>query len=331
MRQHVASVCGNLIAPTLSSFIMSRVGPWPPAFTGLALCSLSVAAVALVPETLPAESVSSTIEAGEDERGGGGGDDPSSRQTGKLSHLMDRLRESLSILRSPSLIILLVACLVTSPVTHATGSFMAVFLSKRYGIQLFKAGYVQSAFGLAQVIQTLLVLPWLSRILLLRPTPPSSSSTATTPRRRPRPLRFPDEHHRDLAIARWSAWATGAAALFLGLAPALPAFVLGLAVLAAGAGCTSLLRSLMSLYVDPAHRSRLFGLAGMVEIVGSIYAQPMLAGLFSLGMRLGGGWIGLPYFGLAVLVAALVTLLFFVRVPKEALEQPESAAEEDEF
>lgn len=316
------------MAPTLSSFIMSRVGPWPPAFIGIALCALSVAAVALIPETLPAEPAVFTAEAG----AGQDDDDhhhhhPPKRQTWRISHLADRLRESLSILASPSLVVLLVACLVTSPVTHSTGSFMAVFLSKRYGIQLFQAGYVQSAFGLAQVVQTLLVLPWLSRVLLLRPAPSSATAIAAAPRKRL--LRFPDEHHRDLAIARWSACATGAAALLLGLAPALPAFALGLAVLAAGAGCASLMRSLMSLYVDPAHRSRLFGLAAMVELVGTVYAQPMLAGLFSLGMRLGGGWIGLPYFGLAVLVAAMMALLLFVRVPKKAEEGAVLLAEEE--
>lgn len=314
MRQYVASAIGNLMAPTLSSFIMSQVGPWPPSFIGAVLSSLSIVAVAFVPETLPARPASHTTEDEVEQDDG----DPSKPHTSRLSHLADRLRESLSILRSAPLVILLVACLGTSPVVHSTTSFMAVFLSKRYGIQLFQAGYVQSAFGLAQVAQTLVVLPWLARALL-RPTAP-------------RRLRFPGEHHRDLAIARWSAGATGLAALLLGLAPTLAGFVLGLAVLATGAGCASLLRSLMSLYVDPVHRSRLFGLAGMVEIVGTIYAQPMLAGLFSLGMRLGGGWIGLPYFGLAVLVAVMVTLLLFVRVPKEVEGQPvSSSAGEEEF
>lgn len=311
MRQYTVSACGNLLAPTVSSIIMARFGPWPPAFIGLVLFMLSVVGLAFVPETLarkPSQNTGGSAEHRDNARS-------SQVLASKVRQLVARLRESLSILRTPALVMLLVACLGTAPVIRSTCSFMALFLSKRYGIQLYQAGYVQSAFGLVQCVQTLLVLPWLSRRLLR----PSSAGQIA---------RFPGEHHRDLALLRWSACITGVAALLLGLAPTLAAFLLGLAVLAAGVGTSSLLRSVMSLHVDPEHRSRLFGLTGMVEIVGSIYAQPMLAGLFSLGMKLGGGWIGLPYYGLACIVALVLTLLIFVRVPKEAQETV--CAEEDD-
>lgn len=305
MRQYIISACGNLLSPTVSSFIMARVGPWPPAFIGQGLIALSVLAVAFVPETLPAKQA--TLEADEDEEL-----EDMSKQSSRLSELLDRLRQALSILSSPSLVILLITCLGLVPVTQSTYSFMAVFLSKRYSIPLFRAGYIQSAFGLAQVVQTILILPWLSQRLLLRGRARNTEAATTTTR-----LLAPNsEHQRDLSIARVSAAIIALAALILGLAPTLSSFVLGLAVLAMGSGFASLLRSLLSIYVDPAHRSGLFGLAGMVEMVGQIYAQPMLAGLFSLGMRLGSGWIGLPYFGLAVLVATTATFLLFVKVPK---------------
>lgn len=307
MRQYVVSACGNLLSPTVSSFIMARVGPWPPAFIGLGLIISSILAIAFVPETLPAKQA--TLGEVEDEYG------DVSKSSSQLSHLLDRFRQALSILSSPSLVILLIACLGAVPVAHSTYSFMAVFLSKRYSIPLFRAGYIQSAFGLAQVVQTILILPWLSQCLLLRGRAGNTEASTTT-----RLLAPASEHHRDLSIARASAAILALAALILGLAPTLSGFVFGLAVLAMGSGCASLLRSLMSIYVDPAHRSRLFGLVGMVEMVGQIYAQPMLAGLFSLGMRLGSGWIGLPYFGLTILLTVMATLLLFVRVPKRTGE-----------
>ncbi|KAI1119138.1 hypothetical protein F5Y14DRAFT_446349 [Nemania sp. NC0429] len=77
-------------------------------------------------------------------------------------------------------------------------------------------------------------------------------------------------------------------ALTPGLAPTLAGFVLGLLLMAVGSGFGSLSKSLMSIYVDPAHRSRLFSLVGMVEVLGSVFSQPLLAGLFSLGLRCGG-------------------------------------------
>lgn len=293
LRMHVASVCGNLLAPTLSSFLMAQYGPWPSTWIGLGLIASSAIVVMFVPETLQAKP-STTASEGEATL------DPNSR----FSRMLARLQDSLSIVRSPSLVLLLIVSLTSMPVVLSTSSFMPVFLSKRYDSQLFQGGFVQSAFGAAQMLQSLIILPWLSRALM--------QSTKFRPA---------DEHHRDLFIARWSAGVSMLAALVLGLAPTLPAFIFGLVILSLGSGTFSLVRSLMSLYVDPIHRSRLFGLIGMVEIVGQIYAQPMLAELFSLGMRLGGKWIGLPYFGLSVLVAAATALLLFVRVSPKAKAQ----------
>ena len=296
MRLHVASLCGSLLAPSLSSLMMRQMGPWPPAWVGAALLITAAIFTAFVPETLKARQ---TREPDEQER---------SDHKSRLTRLVDRSKESLSILQTQSLILLMIACLGSLPIMSATSSFMPQFISKRYGIKLFQSGYVQSAFGVAQMVQSLIILPWLSRFLM----------QGTTPRK----LRAIDERHRDLSIARWSYGVTIVAALALGLAPTLPGFIFGLVLVALGSGCSSLTRSLMSLYVDPLHRSRLFGLVGMVEVVGAIYAQPMLAGLFSLGMKLGGGWIGLPYYGLTVLMAVTTVLILFVGVPKKADDPP---------
>ncbi|KAJ4405922.1 hypothetical protein N0V82_010222 [Gnomoniopsis sp. IMI 355080] len=290
LRIHIASVCGNLVAPTLSSFLMAKYGPWPPTWIGIGCLASSIIVVLFIPETLHAKQQIAES-----------GDEAIPDHKTRLSQLLERLKDSLSIIQSPSLVLLLIISLFSMPVVLSTGSFMPVFMSKRYDTQLYQAGYVQTAFGAAQVVQSLVILPWLSRALMqsikLRPA---------------------DEHHRDLSIARWSAGVSLAAALLLGLAPTLAAFIFGLFVLSLGTGLFSIVRSLMSLYVDPVHRSRLFGLVGMVEIVGQIYAQPMLAELFKIGMRLGGEWIGLPYFGLSVLVAVVTGLLLFVKVtPKQ--------------
>lgn len=68
----------------------------------------------------------------------------------------------------------------------------------------------------------------------------------------------------------------------------------------------------MSFYVDPVFQSRLFSVICMIEVIGSFYGSPMMAGLFTLGLRLGGGWICLPYYGLALLCAFCIGILFFV-------------------
>jgi len=86
-------------------------------------------------------------------------------------------------------------------------------------------------------------------------------------------------------------------------------------VLALGSGHSSFARALMSVHVDVEHRSRLFTLVGMLETAGTMYAGPLLAGLFSVGMRKGGGWIGLPYLVLAGFAVVALVVLLFVRLP----------------
>lgn len=303
LRLHVASLCGDFLSPALSSFMMQRVGPWPPVWVAVAIIVISAVAFLFVPETLKHQPHREDAEERET-------DTPNLKS--RISHVINRFKDSLSILASPSIILLLLTCLGARPVT-ATMQFMAQFISKRYSIELAETGYVQSIYGIIQVVQALVLLPWLARFVM----------KDTTPVR----FRAADEHHRDLSLARWSYGILVVGIAALGLASTLPGFIFGLVIMGLGSGFNSLTRSLMSLYVDPEHRSRLFSLVGMMEVIGSVYAQPMLAGLFTLGMKLGGGWIGLPYYVLSILVAATASLLLFVRVPKEVRDS--SITQED--
>ncbi|KAI1077407.1 MFS general substrate transporter [Whalleya microplaca] len=293
MRSHVASLCGNLLSPAIASIMMERVGPWPPLWVANAVIAISAIAIFFVPETLKHK----TAEEPEDPE-----NPESATLKSRVLHIIDQFKESLSILKSPSLILLLLTALASTPIIYATLAFMSQFISKRYDIKLFQTGYVQSAYGVAQIIHALLILPWLTKYLI---------KGTTTPR-----FRSPDEHTRDLSLARWSFGVLSIGALVLGLAPTLAGFMFGLVLMALGSGYNSLSRSLMTLYVDPEHTSRLFSLVGMVEVVGGMYAQPMLAALFTLGLNLEGGWIGLPYYGLGAIQALAVVMLLFVRVPK---------------
>ncbi|KAH9883212.1 MFS general substrate transporter [Xylariomycetidae sp. FL2044] len=302
MRAHVASLCGNLISPGLASIMMSRQGPWPCMWLAVALLATAGISFLFVPETVPPRSPERPVEAAVEQ--------PSTFGA-KLSHTVSRYRESLSMLKSPSLILLLVTLLLTTPVSVATLQFMTQFVSKRYGIKIYQTGYVQSAYGVVQVLCALVFLPWVSKLLI----------KGSVPAR----FRASNEHSRDLTLMRWSHGILIVGALVLGLSPTLAGFVFGLVLMAIGAGYNSLNRSMMSLYVDPEHRSRLFSLVGMVDVVGAVYSQPMLAALFAVGLRLEGGWIGLPYYVLSAQVAVVLGLLMLVRLPdsKAAQDVPE--------
>lgn len=297
LRVHVFSLCGQLFAPSLAALLMEHKGPWPSMWLGAGLLSLCSIAVLFLPETY--KSAPERPQPEEDEQ-----------QHSRRSQLVKRFKDSVSILKSPSLILLLIACLVSSSYIESTSSFMVQFISQRYQMKLEQGGYVQSFYGLAQALQSVVVLPWLSKLTMRGNDASSSSSSSSL-------FRPADTHHRDFLLLCGSTFFIILGSLILGLAPSLALFITGLVLFALGTGCSSLIRTLLSLYVDPEHRSRLFGIVSMVEIIGSIYARPMLAALFSLGMKLGGQLIGFPYFGVTVLFTVTAVLFTFVRVPQK--------------
>ncbi|KXJ91389.1 major facilitator superfamily domain-containing protein [Microdochium bolleyi] len=353
LRVHVASMCGFLLSPTLSSLMMERTGtPWYNILVGCGLLCLGASAIFFVPETLhqskeppsptsPADSV--TIDAQnppeEDD------DKPLAAGGRLLQHVLSqarqRLADSLAILRARSLILLLLVCLAYMPVLNSTVSLMTPFMSRRYGITIARTGYVQTAYGVMQIVQSLVVLPWIMRRIAVVPreeevgsrdrhnnntnnTAGGDVAAIASPCKHQRTYTsssswlpsFRSNPHRDLVLAKLSFLLLLLGSVTLALAPTLAIFILGLALLALGTGYASLTRSLMALYVpDPAHTSRLFSVTGMVETLGGVYASPLLSALFALGMRLGGGWIGLPWLGVAGFMALCIALLMAIRLP----------------
>ncbi|KAI0141636.1 major facilitator superfamily transporter [Xylariaceae sp. FL1272] len=295
MRLHVASLCGNFLSPTLAALVMQSIGPWPSPWIGIALLFSAAVAFMFLPETLrhkrnppppapePSRADTSTLGS-------------------KVSSAFDDIRESLRMLKSPSLVLLILTALSGPPMVFSTTNFMNQFVSKRYHIKIASTGYIQTLYGIAHVIMSLLILPLLSRYLM-RPSVPVK-------------FRPKDEQHRDLTLARYSYIFIFVGALILGLSPTLGGFVLGLLVMAIGSGYNSLVRSLMSVFVNPEHSSRLFSFYAMVETAAKVYAQPMLAGTFALGLKWQGEWIGLPYLALAALTFGTIVCLVLVRLPK---------------
>ncbi|KAI1827491.1 major facilitator superfamily domain-containing protein [Xylaria intraflava] len=292
LRVHVASLSGNLLSPSLAGFVMQRTGPWIPPFMGVGLF-LSAGLVFFF-------TLAKTI----------GNKDPSQDSQDSepfdlgstVSRIGTQFLDALRILTSPSLVLLMIGAMGSIPVMDSTLQFLNQFVSKRYHIKIAQTGYVQTTYGIASIIMTLFILPWISAVLI----------DPSTPAR----FRAKDERYRDLSLARWSYAILFFGAITLGLSMTLGSFVFGLILMALGSGFGSLAKSLMSIYVDPAHRSRLFSLVGMVELIGSIFSLPMLAGLFTLGLEMHGVWIGLPYLGLAALIAASGSLLICVRIPR---------------
>lgn len=248
MRIHVASMCGNLISPALCSLMMQRTGPWPCIWVGNSLLILAAVLFLFLPETLHHKQDQEAVEVETE---------PLDIKA-RIRHSFARFKESLSLLHSVPLLLLMLATLVAMPIPYATLYFMVQYLSKRYGIKLSQTGYVQSVYGALQLIHAFVILPWVSKVLLNSALPGKASPAPGNESHREHHL----EHRRDLTLLRSSGVFLVVGFLILGLASTLPGFVFGLVLLALGSAYNSITRSIMSLYVDPEHTSRLFTLVG---------------------------------------------------------------------
>jgi MFS family permease len=298
MRIHVAALVGHLISPALSSAMMNATGPRPVLCMAVVLLLIAALAFLFIPETLqhPRALTSSSTESFKRH----------------LYNALKQLKESLLILNRP-LILLFLTLFITAPAYHSMFQFMAQYISKCYAIKLKDTGYVQTVYGCAQVFVAFVGIPVASKLLTPKPGPAT-------------PLQ---DQQRDLKLALISFGIFIPGFLFLGSAPTLAYFIFALLVLALGSGYSSFARALMSSHVDPEHRSRLFTLVGMLETAGTMYSGPLLAGLFSLGMRKGGQWIGLPYLVLAGFAAMALVVMAFVRLPKGQAVGGEGEEERD--
>jgi MFS-type transporter involved in bile tolerance (Atg22 family) len=97
-------------------------------------------------------------------------------------------------------------------------------------------------------------------------------------------------------------------------------FLIGLFMGTFGSAESALARATVSAYVEPSHTSRLFALAGTVDVLGSFAAGPAMAWLFDKGMRWGGIWTGLPWFYLGLTSGLCWLGLRFARSPKKGCD-----------
>ncbi|KAH8659911.1 major facilitator superfamily domain-containing protein [Xylariales sp. PMI_506] len=304
-RIHVASMVGNLLAPSVVSALMPIVGPWPLIFTSLVLVLCSGSLIMVLPETKPGREPGRhrSAENGEMEDG-----DPESEATEnrpafkyQIRQTMDSFKHSFSVLNSTSMVLLNSIYLVNYPVLYSTLQLLNIFVPQRYHIRIAETGYIQTTYGLAHVLVLFVAIPLLSAYVLKPSTP--------------RTFRIMNEGKRDLVFAWGSYLISGLGTLIMAVSPALGGFVFGVLVLSLGSGQSSLIRSTLALYVYPEHRSRLFTMLSVADIVAQLYSPPVLAGLFTLGMRLGREWNGLPYLALAVLCTLASAVLLSVRLP----------------
>lgn len=270
---------------------MEVVSPWVPFLSAIALVPLGVSTFIFIPETLRKKD--------NDDNDDDVLQDSPSAMSSVISHFwhtLTQLSESFSMLKSPSLTIILFSFVVQMSLFFGKSTFFIQYFSKRFRWTLAKTGYLLSYRGIISVAVLVVILPGISKLLL-------------SPNYR---FRF-SVAKKDLVLAQFSAVLSILGYFCIG-GPTVPIVFFGIIVATLGDGLSPLCRSLLTAYIDPQHTSRIYVLVGIVEAFGSMYAGPALAAFFTVGMRWKGLWLGLPYFWLAFQCSLVALGLCFVNL-----------------
>lgn len=285
----VGAVGGFVIGPALAAHMLeSASSPWVPVrIAGMAAIPILLATM-ILPETKPTGSLVETDAPSDSSKNEGFW----KTLRAQLSDSLSDVRSSVRMLRRASLLCVMPSFFVTQPVSTVQGATLGLTLSKKFGWKLAQLGYFFSARGLLTIL-ALALLPLLVK----------------------KSRRGDIGIDKDLQLARASMLLMLLGNLLTGLGlEAVPLLAAGQLASTLSVGSGSLSRSLLAGLADgPDQTARLYALAGMVETVGSLVAGPSLPWAFSLGVRAGGVWMGIPFWFVAVLCALALAALFCVR------------------
>lgn len=279
---------------------MKRYGPWVPIYIMITFMPLILLVILLLPETL-------TVDLN-DRRAA---QKPAASSLKKhLNHGLEELLRSLKMLKDRSVPLIIVTFFVQNARFTAHTQTLSQYVSKHFGWKLADTSLLLSPLGILNLV-ILGGLPKVSDILMS----PRFRMTA---------------FGKDLLLTRISTCLLIVGAMVSGFSHSVVMFIFGLFISTFGAADSPLARATVTHYVPPEFTSRLYALIGMVEVLGTFIAGPVLAWWFDLGLRKKGLWIGLPWFYVGILCLIAWVALLFVLPPKKHSREDYVNGEEDE-
>lgn len=117
--------------------------------------------------------------------------------------------------------------------------------------------------------------------------------------------------------------------LSMGLSPTAPLFVAAMTFAQFGAGMTLPLRSMLTELIDQTHVALLMTVMSAFATVSEIFAGPLFAQLFHVGMEWGGMWIGMPYFAATVSLSVAAAMVIFAPVGRPSRARSSAVGAEE--
>lgn len=289
--------------PPLSAWLMA-ISPWIPSFLGLALYALATLALVLVPETLDFQ-LGVTVTASDavfpfPETQPPEHDQTQTSALGTTSAVYGwstKLKSSLSFLTDDLRVLALIIPFTAHILLASVSKLLLQYCSTRYDLSFSKATLLVTVRNGVTVLLLFVALPYLT-IAIMRTYRLSGQA-------------------KDLLLARISQTLLAFGWVFVAASPNIPTVAFSLAIASSGIGAVYMIRSLLTSLLPAQHIARVYTIISMVDTIGLMAGAPLLAGLFSRGLTLGNGWIGLPFYFIGGLSALFAMLLFFIRLEEE--------------
>lgn len=299
-----ASLFPILMMPPLSALLM-RTSPWIPEFGGLSLLCIAFGFVLLIPETLHSQKVlPASCTQDSDRQPVSTMSTASPTATGTFSTACTS--DQGLIVATPSQAprhrhvsrYLYWAMVVTIlPFTEhlliaGTAQLQLQFLTLRFGLAISQATLFISFRAACSIVLLLVLLPRLSDAM----TGPWGYSGRI----------------KDLYLARFSLLMQAVGWIGTGLSTNIICVAVSMATSTMGSGTALFLRSLASTFVPADRTGTMFGFISTIDILGSMAGAPILAASFEWGMRIGGFWLGSPFYIIGILSTVFVGLLWTI-------------------
>ncbi|CAG8898198.1 unnamed protein product [Penicillium egyptiacum] len=221
---------------------------------------------------------------------------PPPEDHGSITALVHSLKDSMRMIFLQKNVALLVLSFLISTFARDSMAFLLQYISNRYSWPIAKTSWLLSFRAAAQLLQFMLVLPWIDRTMRKRFE------------RQPR--------KKDLYLARISIVTITVGFAIMGIAPVVGLSIFGIAIYTAGSGFGTFARSLISSLTEPTMIGTLYSALALMNTLGSLLAGPMMSLAFRWGVNLGGAWLGMPYLISAALCGAMTMIMFLIRLER---------------
>ncbi|RFU33894.1 hypothetical protein B7463_g2408, partial [Scytalidium lignicola] len=293
------------VVPDDESGALTDKHPWLAICLGIGMLVVGFCVAFIIPETIElsrSKKIHPDIilnDEGEGVETGINSHESSDNQTKTLRHIISSavasLRGAAHFIAGNSQILLLLFTFLVSIFGRYIQELLLQYVTKRLQWSWSQAAYLMTLRSSSTLLLLVVILPSISHYFIT---------------------------HLSMTTRRKDLWLVRASSLFLvigsftiGLSGHPIPLTIGLIIFALGCGSTFLVRSLITSMVEPHYIGTLYNIMAICEATGLTSAGPTLSAAFRRGLRLGGTWIGLPFFISGSLFAIGGIIVWTLRVP----------------